>query len=146
MLIKNLQQIEKNTFLNTSEDSSISASDVLELEQFCTAQNLDFLRVNLHRTNSSIVQQMILVMKQNYEIKPHYQTFGHVSYNVLGGAASLSLFQKSGVYEEMQLSPDEINFVRLDRKIVRSMVARTRYFSFIETCNGPFRKQNTIWI
>lgn len=141
-----LTRVGANTFSWDANTSSFDNSMLDELEALCRRSGMDFLRVNLHGSTEEQVQQMLMVLPRNRKIPPHFQHTGSVSYCVLRGVAALSLHANTNTPLSFNLSLEEKRFVRIPRRFVREMTALSDHFCFLETSDGPFKRENTIWV
>ena len=146
MQINQLEQLEKHTF-RLVDSTLVLNDDCLDfLQQLRAEKNLTLLRVNMHQSTENNVQQMLMILSENIEIKPHFQKNGYVSYAVLRGTSQLKINCDAPNEKAIDLSKEHNSFIRMPRHTVRKMTATSKNFVFVETCDGPFRKENTIWI
>ena len=146
MQIDQLEQLEKYTFRLVTSTLLLNDESLDFLQQLRAEKNLTMLRVNMHQSTEDNVQQMLMILAENMEIKPHFQKNGHVSYAVLRGTSILKLNCGAPNEEAIHLSKEHNNFIRMPRHTVRQMTATSKNFIFVETCDGPFHKENTLWV
>jgi len=135
-----------NTFLWNGNFASISCFTLDALEAMCNDRESPQMRINFHKSHNDHTQQMLMILAQNCEILPHFQNRGAVSYTVLRGEAELKLTENRVDYETHRLALHKIQFIKLPRSTIRHMRATTDYFFFVETCDGPFIREETIWV
>jgi len=142
---KQYKKIDANNYWLLDKLVTIDRHFIDKLENEFDSKSLSKLRINLHSSYNENLQQMILFLRKDEIIKPHFQDFGNVSYNVIKGHANLNLYYKDQPDKIFQLSTKHSQFMRIPRTVCRSMTVISDIFIFIETCDGPFRKENTNW-
>lgn len=118
------------------------------LAERAEASPLRRARLCLHRSHEDLVQEMLIVLLRGCYVKPHRQEGREKSYTVFEGKMRLVFFDESGnTLRTVRLDAGDAGAraCRFDSSVWHTVICLNERASYVETTNGPFRKNETSW-
>jgi cupin fold WbuC family metalloprotein len=112
-------------------------------------EELDRVRVCIHRDDTSVLQEMFMVFAKNTFVNPSLHSNKDESLFVVEGLATYVFFNSKGeVTHRIPLaSPDNsqgrASYCRIPAGVIHSLVVESQYVVVKETTSGPFAKSDT---
>lgn len=128
---------------------TVDLSDVGWLKAAADASARKRARLCLHSDNADPVHEMLIVLRQDSRVPPHFHPRKEESMLILEGAANAVFFNDAGdVTRRLTLAPpgvpDASYFYRIQKNVIHTLDVQTPYFVFHETAAGPFDAEATV--
>ena len=103
-------------------------------------------RICLHKNKKSKIHQMLICHHKSFNILPHCHLSKEETCVVLKGRMKLFFNEKNGNIKKTSiLNSNNLNLIKIDKKLFHSMTVLSNYVIFLEITKGPFRKSDTIY-
>ena len=151
MILVNFNLIKKNerVFYSKHNFISFNRQKIFLLREFSIIKSLPIFRVCMHNNDSELVHEMLMFHNENIKVGPLKQEKSSISYNIISGELLVTLHEKND--NEFKLnsnleSLNDLNFIRVQSNIPRTIKNITKRCIFVETNEGPFNDKDTIWL
>ena len=101
-------------------------------------------RINLHPDVDDPVHEMLICHPPNIFVPWHKHPTKAVSFHLLQGSATV-VYRANLETTEVNLSCDEIFFLRLPPDTWYHQEITSNCFLFLETIRGPWKPEDTVW-
>lgn len=142
--------IQSSLIKNQSDVFVLTEVLLNDLKHSALNSSLHRARINIHRSDSAKVQEMIIALTNNCLFQPHRHIEKSESFHLIEGELLIMLFNDNGqLHDLIGLSEMHSNidkmfncrkgvYYRLDSSRWHSVLPLTPYVVFHETTNGPF--------
>lgn len=145
-------QIEKEServFRRQDNKGAISTGHLNILQMHLKETCLDRVRICVHCSDDSLLQEMFMVFDRSILVTPAYHPEKDESIFVIRGSVEIITFDISGNQESIiQLeawdnSNQKPSFYRIKMGVLHTLLVTSDYAILKETTSGPFRKSST---
>lgn len=151
--VKNNNLIKKNerVYFAASENIKLSRQQIFLFREISILNNLEVSRICLHRDQNSLIQEMIMFHCKSTTVGPLKQLNQSISYHIVDGVIQISVYENEKIRDTYTLSSisysnKQLGSIRINPDEYRTVSSITENAIFIETTNGPFKDDDTIWL
>ena len=137
----------ENVIFDSSKIFLLDKGTIDELKNLALKHPLKRARICLHKSEESLVHEMIIVANRESIVKPHKHPKGKPeSYHVLAGNLIVRIFNKQGDLEkEINLScTTHPRMYRIKGDIWHQPVPDSEWVVYHEVATGPFKKDRDV--
>jgi cupin fold WbuC family metalloprotein len=127
----------------------MGAAEISFLTKTLVEENLDRVRICIHRDDSSELQEMFMIFSDETFVSPSFHSDKDESLLVLEGLATYVFFDSGGaVSHRVPLGPPanqlgRESYCRIPAGSIHALVVESEYVVVKETTSGPFNKSET---
>jgi len=136
------QQIGNDVFYTTQSLSLLTAEDIGITRDLAMASPRRRARLCTHAAAGDALHEMLIAVERSSYIRPHRHLNRPESLLVLDGQADAVFFAEDGAIEQViRLAPFAAGgtfYYRVERPQYHTLLLRTPWLIFVETCTGPF--------
>jgi cupin fold WbuC family metalloprotein len=138
-----------NVFVAEEEIVQVDQSILDMLREAAPQAPLKRVRLNAHRGDDAIVQEMILAVARDSYIAPHKHPGKSESFHIVEGKLDVVLFDDDGQIREVLHLGDLFSgkpfYYRVSQARFHAVVIQSEVAILHETTNGPFIKEETVY-
>ena len=141
--------IEKSLEVCTSKNDLlvVTGNDIKQLKKRALESGLNRSRICCHKSDQSIVHEMIIALTQVVTFSPHKHTVSEESIHVIEGEINILIFNDSGdVLETIELGENKTGkacFYRLPRNTWHTVIVKSDIAVVHEVTSGPLDPSKT---
>ena len=132
---------------NKKNISSFNNVDLDELKLLAKNEPDKRARICLHKDDSELVHEMIIVIYEGSEIIPHRHIDKSESYHIIEGELKIVFFNDKGIENDSVILSSKRHqypfLCRISNNSWHTIVPLEEYVIFHEVTNGPFNKNDT---
>jgi len=135
-----------NVFVLNESPAIVHEIVIAELKLAADASPLKRARLCLHRADTDLVHEMLIVLSQKVFIRPHRHLNKAESFLLLEGEASVLFFDDEGeVVREEHLGRDSSRpfIYHIRNPVYHTQLVWSEYLVFYECTQGPFLREAT---
>jgi cupin fold WbuC family metalloprotein len=142
---------ESEKVFKLSQSFPLGFKEIQTLIETMTSENLDRVRICIHKNDDAELQEMFMVFSKNTFVTPSLHQDKDESLFVISGLATYVFFDESGnVVTRIPLGPRDNQFgrasyCRIAKGVIHALVVESDFVVVKETTSGPFVKANTIF-
>lgn len=138
--------IEGNVILNTDDLFVLNSKTLNKLRTLADESPLKRSRILLHQNRDELTQEMIILLKNGTEFKPHrHPKEKSESYHMIHGSMKVNIFNDSGeIVRVIYLDSRNNIYFRNSNSAWHQPVPTSDYVCYHETYTGPFVKEKDV--
>tara|TARA_A100001011_G_C14154001_1_gene775254 strand:+ start:414 stop:872 length:459 start_codon:yes stop_codon:yes gene_type:complete len=103
-------------------------------------------RICFHQNINSPIHQMLICHHKSFFVRPHKHISKDETCIILKGKMKLSFYDTKGnTTKSILLEANKKSFIKIEKKLIHSMIMQSNYVIFLEITKGPFKKLETIF-
>lgn len=143
------REVNPEVIYNDGTLVAIDAAFIDELKRKALANPRQRCRFCVHTDEGDPLHEMLIVHTRDAYVRPHKHLCRSESFLVLEGCCSIVLFEESGVAREVvNLGSAESGlpfYCKSTEKLYHSVLIHSEVLVFLETTQGPFRRDDTVF-
>ena len=89
---------------------------------------------------------MLICHHKSFFVRPHKHISKDETCIILKGKMKLSFYDTKGnTTKSILLEANKKSFIKIEKKLIHSMIMQSNYVIFLEITKGPFKKLETIF-
>jgi len=139
-------QRSDNVFVINESPAIVDSRVIVELKLAADASPLKRARLCLHRADTDLVHEMLIVLSQKAFIRPHRHLNKTESFLLLEGETSVLFFDGEGEIvreERLGKDPNRPFIYRIYDPMYHTQLVWSEYLVFYECTQGPFLREAT---
>lgn len=147
--VKKTLKRESQKVFRLKDRICMGVAEIHFLTKTLAEEDLDRVRICIHRDDSSELQEMFMVFSNKTFVNPSFHSDKDESLFVLEGLATYVFFDPKGqVSHRVPLGPPDnlhgrASYCRIPAGAIHSLVVESEYVVVKETTSGPFNKSET---
>ena len=144
-----MKKITEVVFYSTEKVEKISYVEINELKKAASLSNNQKSRLCTHENIDSILQEMFIIHKKDYYVRPHKHINKNESIHIIEGEADIILFDDCGnLTHKINLGDYRSGlpfYFKIAQPIYHTLIIKSPVLVFHETTIGPFDRSDTIF-
>lgn len=144
-----MKKITEEVFYSTKKVEKISYVEINELKKTASTNTNQKSRLCTHENIDSILQEMFIIHKKDYYVRPHKHINKIESIHIIEGQVDIILFDDSGnLTDKIKLGEYKSGlpfYFKIAEPIFHTLIIISPVLVFHETTIGPFDRSDTIF-